>query len=214
MEVVPLFERRFYSPAAPYQNQSSQEHSTDASRKDEAGSLQLPSWQADHNRFMCTTATTNHCLHRYPSSTPSAISPDAQTHVTHASAWHPYSYNNDAYLTSRTSDTQAYHGIEPRLSPSKAVYPTAMGMSTTNSFLHNHPNLGDAFHRTTRSVEDQYASLYRMNAYGDASYDTKREWEMSLLKGMPYGKLFWKFQYYFYFQFGYSVVCFCTAFTI
>eukprot|EP00795_Rhopilema_esculentum_P000309 gene309-9964_t len=191
MEVVPVFERRFFSPAAQHQSQS-QLASADYTKKEnlvETGALQLPGWQTDHSRFYCSQSLPNHCVHRYSTTTSSNSNLEMLSHGTHSgSSWYPYSYNAEAYLASRATDVPSYHGLDQRLSPSKAGFPMT---SVASSSMYPHSNLNNSFHRNSRAVDDvlqsQYTSPYRVNtAYSDLPLDAKREWELSFMKGMPY----------------------------
>jgi len=185
MEVVPFFERRLFSPSM--QNAV---HSGDSNRKEfDSGALQLPSWQIDHNRYYCNQNTSTYCSHRYPS-TPASTASELQSHS--SASWHPYAYDtSDAFMTSRTNDIVAsYHGLDPRLASSRSGY-SITSNPQTNSISHAHPTLINSFHRPIKGMEDayqaQHSTFHRMNgAYSEAIVESKREWELSFMRGMPH----------------------------
>ena len=193
MEVVPFFERRLFSPSAQVSMQNTA-HSNENNRKEfDSGTLQLPSWQIDHNRYYCNQNTSNYCSHRY-STTPALSSSEMQGHS--STSWHPYAYDtSDAFLTSRTNDIVAsYHGLDPRLASSRSGY-SITSNPQTSSISHAHPTLINSFHRPIKGLEDayqpQHSSFHRMNGvYSEAIVESKREWELSFMRGMPHCKYF------------------------
>lgn len=193
MEVVPYFERRLFSPSSQYPMQNTAHMNDNTSKKEvDAGALQLPSWQVDHSRYYCNQSTPNHCSHRYSTSPPNLNTSEMQNHS--SAAWHPFGYDaSDSYLTSRTNDVvAAYHGIDPRLSTTRSVYPITSN-TQVNSASHVHPGLSNTFHRPVKGMENiyqtQYPSFHRMNgAYSESFGDNKKEWEMAFMRGMPYCK--------------------------
>ena len=188
MEVVPFFERRLFSPSM--QNTV---HSGDSNRKEfDSGALQLPSWQIDHNRYYCNQNASTYCSHRYPS-TPASTASELQSHS--SVSWHPYAYDtSDAFMTSRTNDiVTSYHGLDPRLASSRSGY-SITSNPQTSSISHAHPTLINSFHRPMKGMEDayqaQHPTFHRMNgAYSEAIVESKREWELSFMRGMPHRKL-------------------------
>lgn len=191
MEVVPCFERRLFSPSSQY-SMSNTPHPNDSTKKElDAGGLQLPSWQIDHNRYYCSQNTPSHCSHRYTAS-PSGNSLEMQSHS--SGAWHPFGYDTtDAYLTSRTTDgVGAYHGIDPRLAASRSPYPIASN-TQANTTPHAYGTLSNTFHRQVKGAENAYQSqhsqYHRLNgAYSESFMENKKEWELAFMRGMPYSK--------------------------
>ena len=191
MEVAPFFERRLCSPSTQYPMQNTA-HSSDTGKKEfDTGSLQLPSWQIDHNRYYCNQNTPNHCSHRYSTATVSTSS-ELQAHS--STGWHPFAYDtSDAFLTSRTNDVvPAYHGLDPRISSSRSTYSITPNLSIS-PISHAHPTLSNSYHRPIKTMEDpyqvQHSPFHRINgAYTDAIVDAKKDWELSFMRGMPYCK--------------------------